>query len=457
MSGVSGKNHHRARPWRTWGVITLTTALAATLIACAPTTGQSADTQEPVEQATGPATLVVWADAVRAEMFEKYAQENPDVTLEIVTLPDVNESVQQKIALANQAGSGWPDVVQIAKPLGVPMLNEPYNFAADLSDLIDDDVLSGFYPGPLEGCRQDDQIACLPNSTDPIVLLYNQRLMDEFGYDVPTTWEEYEELGLRVAVEHPGYIIGAAGGNITDRTYFSASRCPMHELIDPTTIFTDLSDERCVKTAQMLDNLIAAGSITPLGPGDPPVVSQFGLTNQVLMMPAPIFQARSLFQSQYETPAGELALAPPLRWADEEQAWVGATGGSGFIVSRHTEYREAAADLITWVSSGSVQYDPETVTVSAYAPAAQVWVDAVTENGTLTAAPGHDLLTIIEDAQAQIWPGYGETRLQGVTWGQAVSPALANNQTIVDTLPAWQQAIENEGRAAGFEVVNVRP
>lgn len=428
-------------------------AMACALVACAPVTSSGGD-DEPVEQATGDATLVVWADAVRAEMFQQYADQHPDVTLEIVTLPDVNESVLQKISLANQAGEGWPDVLQIAKPLAVPMLNEPYNFAADLSELVGPDLLEDFYVGPLAGCEQGEQLACLPNSSDPVVLFYNQSLMEDFGYEVPTTWEEYEELGLRVADEHPGYIVGVAGGNTTDRVYFSASRCPMHEIVEPQTIYTDLSDERCLRAATMLDNLIEAGSVSPLSAGDPTVVSDYGLTEHVLMMPGPVFQARNVFRNQYETPAGDLAVAPPLRWADEDQAWVGTTGGSGYMVSRHTQYREAATDLIEWVASGPVQRNPETVTVSAYEPAAEVWVDAVTESGEVGAPEPADLLSLIDEAQAAIWQGYGETMIQGLTWGQAMAPALANGDTIVDTLPSWQQAIENEAGAAGYEVVN---
>ena len=43
------------------------------------------------------------------------------------------------------------------------------------------------------------------------MLWVNQKRMDEFGYTVPTTWQEWAALGEKVAAEHPGYIIGNIG------------------------------------------------------------------------------------------------------------------------------------------------------------------------------------------------------------------------------------------------------
>ena len=44
-----------------------------------------------------------------------------------------------------------------------------------------------------------------------VVLWYNKTLMTRFGYTVPTTWDQYEQLAIKVAAQHPGCIVGTAG------------------------------------------------------------------------------------------------------------------------------------------------------------------------------------------------------------------------------------------------------
>jgi len=40
--------------------------------------------------------------------------------------------------------------------------------------------------------------------------------MKQFGYTVPTTWQQWQTIGESVAANHPGYIIGALGDSYSD-------------------------------------------------------------------------------------------------------------------------------------------------------------------------------------------------------------------------------------------------
>jgi multiple sugar transport system substrate-binding protein len=37
-------------------------------------------------------------------------------------------------------------------------------------------------------------------------------------------------------------------------------------------------------------------------------------------------------------------------------------------------------------------------------------------------------------------------------WAKTVTPKLASGATLIDTLPAWQTAIENEAKVNGYTV-----
>ena len=71
---------------------------------------------------------------------------------------------------------------------------------------------------------------CLRNDIGQNVVWYNATLMKKFGYQVPTTWEQYQALGAEVAKQHPGYIIGSVGDPWTPEVYFWASQCPANQI-----------------------------------------------------------------------------------------------------------------------------------------------------------------------------------------------------------------------------------
>ena len=181
------------------------------------------------------ADLTVWVDAARLPAAEAYKKAHPDVKMDIVTYDgDGNgaTTMQTKIQLWNRTGEGWPDVVfsqQVNDP--VWMAQEPFEFAAPLEEL------------DLRGHRSDEwpddarppvhrrrQALLPPGQPRPGGALVNKKQMDEFGYTVPTTWEEWAALGEKVAAEHPGYIVGNIGDSYSHWIYFWGGKCPIQQL-----------------------------------------------------------------------------------------------------------------------------------------------------------------------------------------------------------------------------------
>ena len=140
---------------------------------------------------------------------EAFLAANPDAEVEVVTYDgsaNGSGTFKTRMNLYDQAGEGWPDVVFSTQNNDASWAsqatpgNEP--FAAVLDDgLVDEELLSGFTEGSLDPCTVEGKVYCLRNDLAQVVLWYDQQLMDEFGYEVPTTWEEYAELS---APRRPG-------------------------------------------------------------------------------------------------------------------------------------------------------------------------------------------------------------------------------------------------------------
>jgi len=221
------------------------------------------------------ATLTVWVDSTREPAIKDYEKTHPNVKINLVIYDgDANGdgSLFTKVALFNRVGSGWPDV----------SFSEGYNDIASLTDsslhyparldngLVPQSTLNNFAKGTLSVCDVDGHLYCLRNDLAQDVTWYNATLMKQFGYSVPTTWQQYQALGEEVAKQHPGYIIGEAGDSFDDTVYLQANRCPVDTLKNSSTVEIDPGSPYCSRIVQLLDPRSRTARSPPTASSRPP-------------------------------------------------------------------------------------------------------------------------------------------------------------------------------------------
>jgi ABC-type glycerol-3-phosphate transport system substrate-binding protein len=395
--------------------------------------------------------ITVWADSTRLPAVEAYQAANPDVKMDVVTYDggaDGSTYLQTKVQLFDRTGKGWPDVV-FGAPTDVTWASQPTNpdavpFAAPLNDgLVDQSTLDQFAKGSLTPCEFNGNTYCLRNDIAQVVLWYNKTLMDQFGYQVPTTWEEYQAIGQKVATEHPGYLVGSIGDTNSNESYFWSSQCPAQQLQDNGDLRVDLQDGNCTRMASLLDSLIGAGSVSTQG-----FFSQGFDGSKVLMANGPSWYGQYLFNSAFKTPANQIAAANPLKWDSESEAFTGNVGGGVWMVSSHSANLKASTALAEWLTTSDENLE-SAPTYPAYVPGAKKWL-ANPENASYFA---EDISGPFQTAADQVWTGWSNTRFSDATsWSSVVLPALTAGKTLTDTLPAWQNAIVNEAQSVGYTV-----
>ncbi|HEX4221298.1 MAG TPA: ABC transporter substrate-binding protein, partial [Pseudonocardiaceae bacterium] len=224
----------------------------------AASSGPAGFTAQPQD---GSSPITVWTDSTRLPSVQAYQRANPNVKMNIVTFDgsaDGSTYLQTKVQLFDRTGKGWPDVV-FASPTDVTWASQPTGpsaqaFAAPVDQgLVPKSTLDNFAKGSLTPCQFDGHTYCLRNDIAQVVLWYNKTLLDRFGYAVPTTWEQYQQLGQEVATQHPGYLVGSIGDTNSNESYFWSAQCPAQQLTGPNTLRTDLSDSHCTKLAGLLD------------------------------------------------------------------------------------------------------------------------------------------------------------------------------------------------------------
>jgi ABC-type glycerol-3-phosphate transport system substrate-binding protein len=429
------------------------TALVGGCASAGQSSGPSAVAFQPVAQDNA-STITVWADSTRLPAVQQYQKSHPDSKLNIVTYDgsaDGSTYLQSKVQLFDRTGSGWPDMV-FGSPTDVTWASQPTSpsaqpFAAPLDvNLVPQQTLDGFAKGSLTPCQFNGHTYCLRNDIAQVVLWYNKTLMDQFGYQVPTTWEQYEALGERVAKEHPGYLVGSIGDTNSQESYFWSSQCPAFQLVQPTTLKVDLADRNCTRMAGLLDKLIANKTVSTQGFFSQGFAKDTG--SKVLMANGPSWYGKYLFDSAFKIPAGQMAAAGPLTWEGETTAATGNVGGGVWMVSSHSKNLKAATDLATWLTT-STDFQANAPTYPAYVPAAKAWLaNPVNKQYFAT-----DVSYVFQKAADLVWTGWSNTKFSDATaWSSVVLPALTSGKMLTATLPQWQSAIVDEAKSLGYTI-----
>jgi ABC-type glycerol-3-phosphate transport system substrate-binding protein len=403
-------------------------------------------------------SLTVWVDAVRLPVAKLYAKTHPNVHLNIVTYDgDGNgaTTMQTKIQLWNRTGNGWPDVVfteQANDP--VWMSQAPFDFAMNLKGVFPASKLTGWPAPSLAQCTVTGRLVCLQDNLAQEVLYVNKKLMDQFGYQVPTTWQEWAALGQKVATEHPGYIIGTLGDSFGHWLYLWPNRCPISQVVAPMTVRIDAADARCTTMASLLDPLIANKSVATTSIFSPDFAKAYGgADDKVLLMPGPTWYAKDIFGGTLKIPAGEMTAAMPLRWNNEPPT-TGQVGGGPWVVSKHTKNLAAAIDFLQWATTSlAVKAKPGPLSPGypSYGPAATVWLSNLNKDPYFAAPPG----AAMKAAAALVWKGWSMvTYPDQPVWSNSVVTQLVAGKSLSSVLPALGQGLANNAKAAGYKVVS---
>lgn len=285
--------------------------------------------------------IVVWVDAARLPMVKAYAKAHPSIKLDVVTFDggaNGSGSIESKVALFNRVGHGWPDIVFSTEQNDVQTLGaSPFKFPATLNKgLVSTSILKKYTSGALAPCYMGTKLECLRNDLAFDVLWVNVPLMKQFGYTIPTTWQQWQSIGESVAANHPGYIIGTLGNSYDDAVYLQAAQCHMNDLINQYTVLDNPADPNCVKMANLLNPLLKDGSV--------PAVNVFSATfpktysGKVLMMVGPAWYGGAIFDSTsgLNSAKGTIEAAAPLTWAGNKTTTTGDVGGGLWIMSSHS-------------------------------------------------------------------------------------------------------------------------
>ena len=195
---------------------------------------------------------------VEQTIIDEYMAENPNVTIEVEALDE--EAYKTKFKAYSM--EGMPDVVSI---WGQPAFLDEVLDAGVLAALDKNDYIDyGFIPGSLDGFMKDGELYGLPRNTDVAGFYYNQKMFDDNGWTVPTTYDELLELAgtIKDAGIVPLAMDGGDGWPLAvylSDILFQLTGSDYAGVVSNAIATGDFSDENIVKATQILKESADAG------------------------------------------------------------------------------------------------------------------------------------------------------------------------------------------------------
>jgi multiple sugar transport system substrate-binding protein len=294
----------------------------------------------------GPVELTLWAwlpdMQAQVDMFEKA---HKDIKVKLVNAGQ-GEDEYQKLRTALKAGEGAPDVVHMEFQY-IPTFKQ-IDGLADISEYGANDLKDDYASWTWDQVSEGDAVYAMPWDSGPMALLYRKDIFDEYGLEVPTTWDQFAEEAEKLhKADKETYLADFTpedGGWLTALMWQAGAR-PFE--VDGTKVSINMDDPAIEKVSEYWGDLVERGVVA----SDP------GFTNDWYRSFAkgtyatwptaawgPVFLEGVAGESK-----GKWRAAPMPQW--EEGAHASSNwGGSTLAVTTQSEYAEEAAQLAMWLT-----------------------------------------------------------------------------------------------------------
>ncbi|QCR44181.1 sugar ABC transporter substrate-binding protein [Curtobacterium sp. SGAir0471] len=427
--------------------IGVTAAIAMTACASGSSAGGSADDIDKALKDGGTLTYWSWTPSAKDQVaaFEK---QYPKVKVKLV---NAGTGADQYTKLQNtiKAGSGAPDVAQV-EYYALPQFALSDSLV-DLSSYGFGDLESKFSKGTWSNVAMDGKVYGLPQDSGPMALFYNKKVFDEYGIEVPSTWDEYIAAAKKLHEADPSKYIAADSGDAGFTTSMIAQAGGTPFTTDGDKITIDLHDAGSQKWAKTWDQLVEQGLLSKTTGWTDDWYKQLG-NGEIATMVTGAWMPGNLMASVPDA-KGDWRVAPMPTY-DGGKAQTASNGGSSEVVMKQSKNPALAAGFLKWLNSS--EESTKVFMQSGGFPSTTADLDSAS---FLDEKPeyfgGQDINKVLVDASKTSANDFTYLPYQvyaNSVYADTVGQAYQNGTSLESGLEAWQKVLVKYGKDQGFTV-----
>ncbi|MDM7887794.1 sugar ABC transporter substrate-binding protein [Curtobacterium sp. RHCJP20] len=427
--------------------IGVTAAIAMTACASGSSAGGSADDIDKALKDGGTLTYWSWTPSAK-EQVAAFEKQYPKVTVKLV---NAGTGADQYTKLQNtiKAGSGAPDVAQV-EYYALPQFALSDSLV-DLSSYGFGDLESKFSKGTWSNVAMDGKVYGLPQDSGPMALFYNKKVFDEYGIEVPSTWDEYIAAAKKLHEADPSKYIAADSGDAGFTTSMIAQAGGTPFTTDGDKITIDLHDAGSQKWAKTWDQLVEQGLLSKTTGWTDDWYKQLG-NGEIATMVTGAWMPGNLMASVPDA-KGDWRVAPMPTY-DGGKAQTASNGGSSEVVMKQSKNPALAAGFLKWLNSS--EESTKVFMQSGGFPSTTADLDSSSFlNETPEYFGGQDINKVLVDASKTSANDFTYLPYQvyaNSVYADTVGQAYQNGTSLESGLEAWQKVLVKYGKDQGFTV-----
>ena len=396
------------------------------------------------------APITVWIDQPRQPAIDAFLKANPDKASLIKAVVVDREQFPSKVLLFNNTKQGWPDVVFAEPRLVARVADAAHNFPLDLTSWVPADTIKNY--SAMDNCIFNGKIYCLRNDLAQFVTYSNAPLMKQFGYTVPTTWEDYQALSDKVAKDHPGYYLAPLEMAGASSPSLKPVTAPPTNWWIPAPSISIWRIQNVHGLRVLVDHMIANKTLynTDFFNTD---FDKLITNNKVLMFEGPAWMWGSFGGTKgnwWETADHQLGVSTPMKWAADPAPVVAAMGGAAWTVSQHTKNPKLAVALVEFVTQDKTLWTGST-NFPSYKPIQSLWQESVSSNPLFANDPFPVMQAAADDiSPLDSWPRFD--LISPLT--QFVQDTYQKKLTVSGNLSEIPTLLTPLAQAQGYDVVS---
>lgn len=306
-------------------------------------------------------------------VVDAWNAKNPDEPVVLETVTSGFAGGNAKLSNAARAGNA-PDVVSMADA-DLPMFALD-GVAADITDMVSARLRDDLGEVAWSGATFGGRVYGVPLDLPPLLMLYRQDLLREYGVDLPTTWDEFREAArtlkarnIYLTAFHPnGYNLVAAHVMQAGGRWFA---------VDGDSWVLNFTDPGSLKAAEYWQSLLDE-QLLFVAPGSSQEWLAALAEGRVAAHLVSVWGVAAL-ASSVPGGAGKWRIAPVPQW-DPARPSIGRDGASLHVITADSAKKERAMRFIEWMSTS-----PEAITArlssgrsSLFPAAPKLWGPAST-------------------------------------------------------------------------------
>jgi multiple sugar transport system substrate-binding protein len=415
-------------------------------------TGSGETASAECAKSQGKVSLNFWSWVPGVEQAaELWNEQNPDIQVNLRSTPAGNAGTYQNMFNAIRAGNA-PDLGQIEYD-SLPSFRLQ-DGVADIGPCgvaeAEDQFIDWTWAQVTFG---EDAVYAVPQDTGPMALYYRADLFEEYGIEVPATWEEFAAAAETVREQDDSVHITHFPQRDTNWFAGLAWQAGANWFgLDGSTWQVSMTDEPTQRVAEYWQDLIDRDLVATNLQGFSEQWNQALADGKVLTWVSAVWGNNTITTNAPRT-KGDWRVAPMPQWSEGEQR-AGNWGGSTTAVFKGTEHPYEAAQFALWLNT-----DPEALELlnkeGGLYPATTAGLELPPLQRTQPFFGNENIFDTFAGAAQNVDEKWAWGPIMTTTYSNLADGfggALNGNSTLSEAIAGAQEATVNEMTQQGLEV-----